>query len=70
MIATGETFSSMEEHLTANQEVMYVRVVKLPVQDANGKTVGTQGMFWDVTDVRRLEQALAVANSTLAKLRE
>lgn len=69
VLATGETFSSMEEHLTANQEVMYVRVVKLPVQDANGKTVGTQGMFWDVTDVRRLECALEVANSTLAKLR-
>lgn len=70
VLATGNTFSSMEEHHTANQDVMFVRVVKLPVRDANDRIVGTQGMFWDVTDVRRLEQALAVANSTLSKLRE
>ena len=47
ILETGETLEITEEHLTAQGERLHVRVIKLPIFDGNGQTVGTQGIFWD-----------------------
>jgi diguanylate cyclase (GGDEF)-like protein/PAS domain S-box-containing protein len=43
-------------------------VVKSPVHDGDGHIVGTQGIFWDVTDRCRLEQALQESRDELAMI--
>ena len=57
IIATGELFEDVEEHQKGG-ETIYVQVLKTPVHDAEGNIVGTQAIFWDVTDKRRAEEEL------------
>ncbi|NEP13371.1 MAG: response regulator [Symploca sp. SIO2C1] len=40
---------------------MYVQVIKTPVRDENDHIIGTQGIFWDVTDRKRAEATLQQA---------
>ena len=69
VIATGKTFEATEEHLTADGEKLTVRVVKIPICDANGQVVGTQGIFWDVSDRKHLEEKLEQALAERDELR-
>jgi PAS domain S-box-containing protein len=70
--STGRTFEAIEQHVTGDGVKLDVKVVKIPIWDATGKTVGTQGIFWDVSDRQRLEeklkQALAEVNHLRAQL--
>jgi len=70
VLATGSRFEATEEHLTAEGETLHVRVVKLPVYDGNGQIVGTQGIFSNVTDSKRLEEVLAQTNAELARVKQ
>jgi PAS domain S-box-containing protein len=58
VMATEELFEATEEHARADGEKIYVQVLKTPVYDAAGRVVGTQAIFWDVTDKKRAEEAL------------
>jgi len=58
VIATGQVFEDVERHRRPDGELIYVEVLKAPLRDAKGEIVGVQGMFWDVTDRKRVEQAL------------
>ncbi|MBC8354947.1 MAG: PAS domain-containing protein [Planctomycetes bacterium] len=58
VIKTGELLHDVEEHRTPDGEDIYVEVLKGPVVDSDGTTVGIQVMFWDVTDRKRAEVAL------------
>jgi len=58
VIETGELLHEVEEHRTHDGEDIYVEVLKSPVVNADGRTVGIQVMFWDVTDRKRAEVAL------------
>src|SRR5207247_11110918 len=55
------------KHLTLEEENVQggrtrtVRVVKTPVRDARGRTIGVLGIFWDVTEQRALEAQLRQA---------
>jgi PAS domain S-box-containing protein len=69
VIATGKTFEATEEHLTADGEKLHVRVVKIPISDASGQVVGTQGIFWDVSDRKCLEEKLERAVAERDELR-
>ena len=66
--ATGELFEDVEEN-EKDGELRYVQVMKSPVCDASGKIVGTQAVFWDVTEREiaeaereRAKQAAEAAN--------
>jgi len=69
VVTTAKTFDATEEHLTAAGEKLYVRVVKIPICDADGRVVGTQGIFWDVSDRKRLEEKLEQAVAERDELR-
>lgn len=50
VMATGRVFATVEGHVTADGTVLHVEVRKTPVRDASGEIVGTQTIFWDVTE--------------------
>ncbi|HKI36004.1 MAG TPA: response regulator [Gemmataceae bacterium] len=58
VMQTGEVFETTEEHVRPGGEKMYVQVLKTPVHDARQRVVGTQAIYWDVTDRKRAEEAL------------
>ncbi|HEX5273552.1 MAG TPA: PAS domain S-box protein, partial [Gemmataceae bacterium] len=58
VMKTEKVFDAVEEHVQPDGETLYVQVLKTPVYDARGWVVGTQAIFWDVTDRKRAEEAL------------
>ncbi len=70
VLESGQTLDIVEEHLTPEGERLYVQVVKTPLFDPAGKTIGIQGVFWNVTEHKRLEDALAGSAAELVRLKE
>ena len=58
IIETGETIEAVEELIHADGQRFYIQTFKGPVRDAEGKVIGIQGMFWDVTVSKLAEQEL------------
>jgi PAS domain S-box-containing protein len=48
----------MEEQNLLHGRLRRVRVIKTPVRDAAGRSVGVLGIFWDVTEQHALEEQL------------
>lgn len=70
IIRTGKIFETVEEHVPGGGEKIYVQVVKSPLYDAQGKIIGLQGIFWDITKRKRAEEQVRLANAELARSRE
>ncbi|HXJ58892.1 MAG TPA: response regulator [Verrucomicrobiae bacterium] len=70
VMATGENLDTVEAHQGPGGEKLFVHVIKTPLQDASGKVIGIQGIFWDVTQRRRMEDQLAVEQSLLRQAEE
>ena len=45
-----------------------MQVLKAPVRDARGRIVGVQGMFWDVTERMRADEAARRSDARFRKL--
>ncbi len=58
IIKSGKNLETVEEHRPPGKSQSYVRVVKTPIHDARGYTIGVQGMFWDVTELHNAQRAL------------
>lgn len=69
VMATGKMFETVEEHQPPGGEKLYVQVVKTPLYDAQGKIIGLQGIFWDITARRQAEERERRANEELARSR-
>jgi PAS domain S-box-containing protein len=67
VICNGTIFEDVEEHRAADGNRSYVHVLKAPVRDANGKVLGTQVIFWDVTGRKQAEEALERTAADLAR---
>jgi len=65
VITTGRAFEAVEEHVTPKGDKLYVQVIKTAVTDDRGVVIGTQGMFWDVTEKKRYEEMLEEKNRQL-----
>lgn len=61
VVTSGEPIQLIEEHRLPSGELIYVEVLKAPVRDPGGTIVGIQGMFWDVSDRKRAEEAVQKA---------
>lgn len=68
VIETGHVFETIEEHVTPQGEKLYVHVIKTPLHDPQGKIIGVQGIFWDVTERRRAEEQLRTQNLRLQEM--
>jgi diguanylate cyclase (GGDEF)-like protein/PAS domain S-box-containing protein len=69
VLATGEILDIVDgpQPIGPNR-LTYVQVVKSLVRDGAGKVIGTQGIFWDVTDRQRLKQELQESRDQLAMI--
>jgi PAS domain S-box-containing protein len=65
VIESGEVFETVEEHQTLDRRIL-VQVLKTPVKNAAGDTIGLQGIFWDVTEKHRLQDELRRSAGELA----
>jgi two-component system NtrC family sensor kinase len=71
---TGRTMDVVEEHVTPAGDRLYVQVIKTPVRGPDGRVLGVQGIFWDVTDrvaaqkdLEETNKMLVLANDELGK---
>lgn len=67
VIRSGKPYDTVEAHHTKSGD-SYVQVSKTPLYDANGEVVGIQGIFWDVTERKKVEEALAYERDLLRAL--
>ena len=49
VIESGQMLDVVEQHVTPKGEKLYVQVMKTPLYGPDGKAIGIQGIFWDVT---------------------
>ena len=70
VMQTGQTFEITEEHHPLGQDKRITRVVKTPLYGANGRIIGLQGIFWDVTQQHLAEERIRKAHAELARSRE
>jgi PAS domain S-box-containing protein len=70
VIDSGEVLQTIEEHVTPQGDTLYVHTVKTPLRDPNGKIIGVQCIFFDVTDRRRYEEQLRAQNIRLQQMAE
>jgi hypothetical protein len=52
VVATGQVYEATKTYAQADGKRAYVSVVKVPVLSARAAVVGTQGIFWDVSEGR------------------
>jgi PAS domain S-box-containing protein len=67
---TGQPLEVVEEHVLPGGEKIYVQVIKTAIRDGQGKVIGTQGMFWDVTERKRAEEVVAASERRYRQLTE
>ncbi|MDB6121215.1 MAG: putative sensor protein [Pedosphaera sp.] len=70
IMETGKTFETIEQHQPSKGEKIYVQVVKTPLCDMQGKVMGLQGIFWDISERKRAEEQIRMATAELARSRE
>ena len=61
VINSGEVLEAEEEHVNSDDKRIVVKVVKTPVFNAAGEIAGMQGIFWDITEQKRNQEALAAS---------
>ena len=69
VIETRQPYETVEEHQPPGGAKIFVQVVKTPLYEANGKIIGLQAIFWDITQQRMAEQEIRRANAALAQSR-
>ena len=55
IIESGETKDFEERYIQQGQQAI-IHTVKTPVKDEQGNVVGILGIFWDITEQKRMEQ--------------
>lgn len=69
VMTTGESLEDVEAYFKPDSgEKLYVQVLKAPVRDAQGEIAGVQGMFWDVSERMRADEAARVSDARFRKL--
>ncbi|HKQ40185.1 MAG TPA: PAS domain-containing protein, partial [Verrucomicrobiae bacterium] len=63
-----ENLDTIEAHVTPTSEKLFVHVIKTPLYDSLGRVVGIQGIFWDVTQRKKIEEELAYERDLLRAL--
>jgi phosphoserine phosphatase RsbU/P len=70
VMQNAQTYEITEEHQPFGQEKAVVQVVKTPLYGADGKVIGLQGIFWDITEKKRAEEKIRQTTAELARSRE
>jgi two-component system, cell cycle sensor histidine kinase and response regulator CckA len=59
IMQTGKPVELVEEYTHADGKKQFVKAMKLPVLDPDGKVIGTQGILFDITELKRAEESHA-----------
>ncbi len=70
LLEAGTLYETVEEHQPPGGAKMFVQVVKTPLYGADGKIMGLQGIFWDITQQRMAEEKIRRINALLAQSRK
>jgi len=70
IIEAGKTFETVEENQPPGGGKIYVQVVKTPLYDAQGRVMGLQGIFWDISARKQAEEQVRLAGEEVARSRE
>jgi two-component system, NtrC family, sensor kinase len=65
VLDSGQVLDVVEQHVTPKGDKLYVQVMKTPLCGPDGKAIGIQGIFWDVTERMRAEEKLKEQNVIL-----
>jgi sigma-B regulation protein RsbU (phosphoserine phosphatase) len=65
VLETGTPYETVEEHQPPGGGKIYVQVVKTPLYGTDGKPIGLQGIFWDITQQRMAEEKIRRVNALL-----
>jgi len=57
IMEAGQTEDLEEKYLQDGQEV-WVQTIKTPIRQEDGRVIGILGVFWDITERKRAEEAL------------
>jgi PAS domain S-box-containing protein len=66
VMTTSQMLEAVEEHRVLNGATTYVQTLKTPTYDAAGQVTGIQGIFWDITERKRMEEALRLSEAKFA----
>ena len=55
VIASRRLYHTVERHVGLDEQTHHVEVWKSPVHDAGGSVVGTQAVFWDISEAKDAE---------------
>ena len=64
IITSGKTEDIEEKYLRDGQEI-WVQTLKTPIKDKKGTITGLLGIFWEITERKRMEEALQKAHDQL-----
>ncbi|NOY61059.1 MAG: PAS domain S-box protein [Calditrichaeota bacterium] len=70
VIESGQILDEVEKHQTPDGNRLFVHVIKSPVKDSNGRIIGLQGIFWDVTEQEQAEEALRESQEKFKSISE
>jgi PAS domain S-box-containing protein len=70
VLEAGKVLQDIEEHRTPAGEKLFVQIVKSPIYDAQDEKIGTQVLFWDVTERKQWEEALSKSEQRYRQLTE
>lgn len=66
VIETKRPFETIEESQFPSTGMAFLQVIKMPIFDGDGKVIGLQGMFWDITQQKMAAEKIRKANAELA----
>ena len=70
VMSTGQGYETVEEHRSGDGSRTYVQVVKAPIYDADGHSVGVQGLLWDISAIKQAEDSVRTSTQRLVSLVE
>lgn len=70
VLESGKPLELIEEHRLPDGTILYVEVIKTPIFDNKNTIIGTQGLFWDVTQRITAERALTESERRYRQLTE
>ena len=68
VMAGQQKLASIEQHTKAGGALIWLRLSKVPLRDANGRVVGVLGVYEDVTAFKEAEQAALASGERAARL--